>query len=311
MIVVMEVDSTEDQIEAVIGRMIDLGFSPSRTTGRNQTLIAGVGQGEIDLASFQEMDGVKEAYRISSPFKLASRVWKREGTEVVLGRARIGGAKVVSLARVCAAGQVPAVIEAGVDGVVVPVTRSRIGYQPPPQQTLAEMRASAAAKGLSVIVEVASPSQAVAAAAHCDGFLVIASQMQNYALLEQLGELHKPVILERSLSANLEDWLLSAEAILTGGNGDVVLCERGIKTFDALAPTAIDITAFPAVHRLSHLPVIADPLRATGRKDRVLPVARAAVAAGADGVILDAATDVAYITGQIHRLAAAMGRESQ
>ncbi|MFN7923403.1 MAG: 3-deoxy-7-phosphoheptulonate synthase [Bryobacteraceae bacterium] len=290
MVVVMEVNASEDQIEAVIERMIDLGFNPSRTTGQRQTLIAGVGVGEIDLASFNEMDGVREAYRISSPYKLASRVWKPERTRVALGAAEIGGARVVIMARPAkldGAETCKAVAAAGAAGLVVGAAKARYGYEAVTAETLAKVRACASAHGLFVVAEVTEASQLERLAPHCDGFQVGASQMQNYGLLAALGSGAKPVILERAVSASLEDALLSAEAVLQGHNPNVILCERGMRTFDASIGTTMDIAAIPTAHKLSHLPIVADPLRGVGRRDRVLPMARAAVAAGVDGLILD------------------------
>jgi 3-deoxy-7-phosphoheptulonate synthase len=317
MVVVMEVNATEDQIEAVIERMIELGFNPSRTTGQDQTLIAGVGHGEIDLALFAEMNGVREAYRISSPYKLASRVWKGEGTRVTLGDVAVGAEEVIVIARPARL-EDPALCEsvaaAGGQGIMASATRLRYGYQVVTAGVLERLRGQAQPLGLFLVAEVTDPDQLDALAPHCDALQIGASQMQNWGLLTAVGAGAKPVVIERTLSASLEELLMSAEAVLSSGNPNVILCERGVKTFDASIGVTMDIAAIPTAHKLSHLPILADPLRGSGRRERVLPMARAAVAAGVDGVILDFPHEPAgraefpELVQQARRVARAIGR---
>ncbi|MEZ5351960.1 MAG: 3-deoxy-7-phosphoheptulonate synthase [Bryobacteraceae bacterium] len=309
MVVVMEVNSTEQQVEAVIERMLDMGFNPSRTTGQSQTLIAGVGHGAVDLASFESMAGVREAHRISSPFKLASRLWKPEGTRVALGNAVVGGPDPVFVVRSSAgetaAGQVSSAAASSAHGVAATAAKLRFGYEGVPVETLRELSLAARAAGLFAVVEIMDPARIERLSEHADGFLAPAHQMENNALLRALGRQTKPVIVERSPSATIDDWLMAAEAILVGGNGNVVLCERGIKTFDAAALT-MDISSIPTIKKLSHLPVIADPFRATGKRDRVLSMGRAALAAGADGLIIDAGEALAETLAEWQHLGSAM-----
>ncbi|MEZ5402209.1 MAG: 3-deoxy-7-phosphoheptulonate synthase [Bryobacteraceae bacterium] len=303
MVVVMEVNATEQQVEDVIGRMLDMGFNPSRTTGESQTIIAGVGHGAVDLASFLAMPGVREAHRISSPYKLASRLWKPERTQVQLGGVTIG-AGLVLIVRASAA-QSPAAAAAGAHGIAVTAAKVRFGYEAVPPEKLRDTEAAASAHGLFTVVEIMDPARVGALSENAAGFLVAAPQMENLTLLRALGRQRKPVILERGLASTIDDWLMAADAILSGGNGSVVLCERGIKTFDPAAST-MDISAIPSIHKLSHLPVIADPLRGTGKRDRVLDMGRAAIAAGAAGLVTDAGPDLAENARQWRTLAEAL-----
>jgi 3-deoxy-7-phosphoheptulonate synthase len=308
MIAVMEVSASEEQVEAVIERMLEMGFNPSRTTGQSQTLIAGVGHGAINLASFEAMPGVREAHRISSPYKLASRRWKPDGTQVRIAAAVAGARPPLLIARAAPA-QVRALANAGVHGVAAAAAKARFGYEPVPANSLAELHRAARQHELFTVTEVIDPARISTLAPFADAFLVAAAHMENDALLRELGRQKLPVILERSLAATLDDWLMAAEAILAGGNGAVVLCERGIKTFDASGP-AMDLAAIPAIHRLSHLPVIADPFRGTGKRDRALAMGRAALAAGADGLILEAGEGIEDLVADYLRFAAVLSAAS-
>ncbi len=330
MVVVMEVSASEEQIETVIETMIEFGFNPSRTTGVDQTMIAGVGHGYVDLASFLAMDGVQDAFRISSPYPRGSRSAQPGGTQFRIGTAEAGGNRLLMMVRPCQITSSEQIDELcrtaarlGAKGVVAGAIRSsrlRSGFETAGEQALVWLRAAADRHKLFVVSEVTGPANLPSLLDNCDALEVSAAQMQNYGLLAELGSHSKPIILERNLSATIEDLLLSAEAILAAGNPNVLLCERGIRTFDNSMVNTMDISAIPLVHKLSHLPIIADPARATGRKDKVLPMARAAVAAGADGLIVEVDADAGVqslsytqyeaFTREIGLIARAVGRET-
>jgi 3-deoxy-7-phosphoheptulonate synthase len=298
MLVVMQEGATEPQIEKVIDRLVSLGFTVHRSTGVRHTVLGGVGPlDEFEPADFEVMEGVKECHRIVSPYKLASRSFRPAGTTVHVGDVEIGATKIVVMAGPCSVeseGQINRVAEmvsaAGATvlrgGAFKPRT-SPYSFQGLGEQGLRMMRQAADRNGLLVVSEVMDTAQIPLLAEYTDILQVGARNMQNFNLLRELGDLRKPVLLKRGISATIEELLLSAEYVLAGGNYDVVLCERGIRTFEGYTRNTMDISAIPVVKKLSHLPMIADPSHGTGRRDKVLPMARAAVAAGADGLIIE------------------------
>jgi 3-deoxy-7-phosphoheptulonate synthase len=238
---------------------------------------------------------------VTEPYKLASRSFKPEGTVVAIGDLRIGGEEVVVMAGPCAAesaGQVErtaaAVKEAGAKilrgGAFKPRT-SPYSFQGHGEAGLEMLRSAATQHGMALVSEVMDVTQVVLVGQYADIFQVGARNMQNFTLLTELGRARKPVLLKRGISATIEEWLLSAEYILAGGNPDVILCERGIRTFENSTRNTLDLSAIPVVRRLSHLPIVVDPSHGTGRRDNVVPMARAAVAAGADGLIVEVHCD--------------------
>src|SRR6266700_811392 len=278
MVIVMQEGATDAQIQQVIDRLVASGFNVHRSTGESHTVLGAVGvHRDFDHRDFELLDGVREVMRITQPFKLASRQFKPEGTIVDLGRGvRIGGAEVAIAAGPCS-------VE----------SREQI-------HSVAESVAKAGAKimreaddkfGLFTISEVMDASQIQMMMSYVDIFQVGARNMQNYYLLRALGEIRKPVLLKRGMSATMEELLMSAEYILAGGNYNVILCERGIRTFETYTRNTFDIAAIPVIKKLSHLPMIADPSHGTGRRDKVPPMARAAVAAGADGLLIEVHND--------------------
>ena len=298
MLVVMQEDATEPQIQSVIDRLVGMGFTVHRSTGVAHTVLGGVGPiSDFDPADFEVMDGVKECHRIMSPYKLASRHFRPAGTVVQARELGIGGEEVVIMAGPCSV-ENPEQIEriaalvarAGArvirGGAFKPRT-SPYSFQGLGEEGLKLLRAAADRHGLLVISEVMDRAQIPAMLDHVDIFQVGARNMQNYNLLRDLGEVRKPVLLKRGISATIEELLLSAEYIMTGGNYDVILCERGIRTFESYTRNTMDISAIPVVKKLSHLPIVADPSHGTGRRDKVTPMARAAVAAGADGLLIE------------------------
>ncbi|MGD0012994.1 MAG: 3-deoxy-7-phosphoheptulonate synthase [Bryobacteraceae bacterium] len=302
MFVVMQEGATEAQIQAVIDRLVSLGFTVHRSTGAVHTVLGGVGpMDHFEPADFEVLDGVKEAHRIMSPYKLASRHFRPAGTVVKVGDVEIGGERVVVMAGPCSvesSEQIHAIagIVAGAGARIIrggafkPRT-SPYSFQGLGEEGLRYLREAADKHGLLVVSEVMDLTQIPMLAAYADILQVGARNMQNFNLLRELGKQPKPVLLKRGISATIEELLLSAEYILTGGNFGVILCERGIRTFEDYTRNTLDLCAIPVVKKLSHLPIIADPSHGTGRRDKVIPMARAAVAAGADGLLIEVHND--------------------
>ena len=305
MIVNMAVGATEEQIQHVIDRIKECGFQAHLSRGEERTVIGVVGKGErhrSELEPLRAAPGVEELILISHPFKLASRNFNPQGSVIDLGKGvSVGGPEVVVAAGPCAvesAAQVGEIAErvaqAGAKllrgGAFKPRT-SPYTFQGLGEEGLELLREAADRNDLLVVSEVMDPSQVESMLPYVDVMQVGARNMQNYNLLRALGEISKPVLLKRGMSATIEELLLSAEYIMAGGNYSVVLCERGIRTFDNYMRNTMDIAAIPVIKHLSHLPVMADPSHATGRRDKVAPMARAAVAAGADGLLIEVHPD--------------------
>jgi 3-deoxy-7-phosphoheptulonate synthase len=298
MLVVMQEGADEAHIQKVIDRLVSMGFIVHRSSGVMHTVLGGVGPvNDFDPMEFEVMEGVKECHRIVSPYKLASRHFKPGGTVVKIGDVEIGGNQVVVMAGPCSVenrDQIEQAAEA-VAGAGAKVIRggafkprtSPYSFQGLGEDGLRMLREAADRHKLLVVSEVMEQAQIALLANYADILQVGARNMQNYNLLRQLGEIRKPILLKRGISATIEELLLSAEYIMSGGNYDVMLCERGIRTFETSTRNTMDISAIPVVKSLSHLPIIADPSHGTGRRDKVLPMARAAVAAGADGLLIE------------------------
>jgi 3-deoxy-7-phosphoheptulonate synthase len=334
MLVVMQEGATEAQIQTVIDRLVKLGFDVHRSTGVVHTVLGGVGARDIDPADFEVMPGVKNAHRIASPYKLASRSFRPAGTVVKIGDVEIGGNPIVVMAGPCSVetkDQIDRIAEivakAGakvIRGGAFKPRSSPYSFQGLGEEGLELMREAADRHGLLVISEVMDQTQIPLLCSYADILQVGARNMQNFNLLRELGKLRKPVLLKRGIAATIEELLLSAEYILAGGNYDVILCERGIRTFETYTRNTMDISAIPVVKKLSHLPIVADPSHGTGRRDKVIPMARAAVAAGADGLLIEvhhdpdqALSDGAQslypeqfteLMGQLRMIAGAVGR---
>jgi 3-deoxy-7-phosphoheptulonate synthase len=301
MVVVMEERATEAQIENVVKRLVEMGMDVHRSTGVTRTVLGAVGQGQPDKGLIEMLEGVHEVVRISSPFKLASKTFKPEGTIVTVGDVRIGGDEVIVMAGPCSAeteeqvhATAAAVRRAGAKilrGGAFKPRSSPYSFQGLGEEGLILLRDAAKAENLALVSEVMDVSQIALIDRYCDIFQVGARNMQNYTLLRELGHARKPVLLKRGISATIEEWLLSSEYVLSGGNNDVILCERGIRTFETATRNTFDISAIPVVKKLSHLPIVADPSHGAGRRDMVAPMARAAVAAGADGLIIEVHSD--------------------
>jgi 3-deoxy-7-phosphoheptulonate synthase len=305
MIINMAVNATEEQIDHVVKRIQECGFQAHLSRGEERAVIGVVGKSEKhrgELEALQAAPGVEEIIRITHPFKLASRNFRPEGSVVELGKGVfIGGTEIVAAAGPCAvesAAQIGEIAEkvarAGAKllrGGAFKPRSSPYSFQGLGEEGLKFMRAAANDNGLLVVSEVMDPSQIEVMLPYVDVLQVGARNMQNYYLLRALGEIQKPVLLKRGMSATIEELLLSAEYIMAGGNYNVILCERGIRTFDTYMRNTMDIAAIPVIKQLSHLPVVADPSHGTGRRDKVGAMARAAVAAGADGLLIEVHQD--------------------
>ena len=303
MVIIMHEGATDEQIQHVIDRVIASGFDVHRSTGASHTVLGAVGvHRDFDHRDFELLEGVREVVRITQPFKLASRQFKPQGTIIDLGRGvKIGGSEIIVAAGPCSVESPEQILsisesvsKAGARilraGAFKPRT-SPYAFQGLGEKGLQMMRDAADKFNLFVVSEVMDPSQIQMMGAYVDIFQVGARNMQNYFLLRALGEVQKPVLLKRGMSATIEELLLSAEYILSGGNYNVVLCERGIRTFETATRNTLDIAAIPVIQKLSHLPIVADPSHGTGRRDKVSPMARAAVAAGADGLLIEVHND--------------------
>jgi 3-deoxy-7-phosphoheptulonate synthase len=299
MVVVMQEGATEEQIQGAINKLMEMGFDIHRSTGARQTVLGAVGAlVDFDTRDIELLDGVAEVVRISAPYKLASRHFRPEGSVIQLGKGvAVGGERVVMIAGPCSvesAEQIEAiaalVAKQGVrvlrGGAFKPRT-SPYSFQGLGKNGLKLIRAAADAHDLLVVSEVMDHTQIPLMMDFVDVLQVGARNMQNYNLLREVGKVSKPVLLKRGISATLEELLLSAEYIMMGGNYQVILCERGIRTFESYTRNTLDISAIPVIKKLSHLPIIVDPSHGTGRRDKVSPMARAAVAAGADGLLIE------------------------
>ena len=336
MIVAMQERATEEQIDAVIDAMVDAGLNVHRTTGATQTILAGVGPtANIDLSKFEVLPGVLYVLRITAPYKLAGRAFRPEGTVVEFANgAKIGGEQVAVIAGPCAiesreqifaiAACVKAAGAGFLRGGAFKPRSSPYAFQGLGIPGLKLMHEAAQEHGLLTVSEVMEIAQIEPMLPYTDCFQVGARNMQNFNLLRELGQARKPILLKRGISATLEELLLSSEYILAGGNYDMILCERGIRTYETSTRNTMDISAIPVIHKLSHLPIVGDPSHGTGRRDMVPAMAKAAVAAGADGILVEihpnadkAVSDAAQtlyfdqfekLMGELRVIAAAVGR---
>jgi 3-deoxy-7-phosphoheptulonate synthase len=299
MIIAMQQGASDEQIQHVIERLVNLGFEVHRSTGAVQTVLGAVGvRPDFDIREIEVLDGVKEAHRITSPYKLAARSFRPEGTEIRFSNGVvIGGKNIVLMAGPCSVESrdqlftvAEHVAKAGAKalrgGAFKPRT-SPYSFQGLGPEALKLLREAGDKFGLLVISEVMEISQIELMLPYVDIFQVGARNMQNFNLLRELGKVRKPVLLKRGIAATLEELLLSAEYIMAGGNYEVILCERGIRTFETYTRNTLDISAIPIIKKLSHLPMTADPSHGTGRRDKVAPMARAAVAAGCDALLIE------------------------
>jgi 3-deoxy-7-phosphoheptulonate synthase len=298
----MEVGATESQIEGVIDQLNANGFDVHRSSGSRQTVLGAIGvQPDFDIRHIKLLDGVADVHRVTEPYKFASRAWKKENTIVRVGDVEIGGNEVVMMAGPCSvesaeqiertAAHVAACGAVILRGGAFKPRSSPYSFQGLGLPGLKMMREAADRHGLFVVTEVMDIGQIEDVLPLADIVQVGARNMQNYTLLRELGKIDKPVLLKRGLMATIQEWLMSAEYVLAEGNADVILCERGIRTFETQTRNTLDLSAVPVVRAKSHLPIVVDPSHATGIRNKVLPMARAAVAAGADGLLIETHPD--------------------
>ena len=276
MIVAMQEKATEEQIDAVIDAMVDSGVNVHRTTGAYQTILAGVGPtANVELRKFELLPGVLYVHRITAPYKLAGRAFRPEGTQVEFANGvKVGGDRVHVMAGPCSietreqmfetAKRVKAAGGAFLRGGAFKPRSSPYAFQGLGIPGLELMREAADAHGLLTVSEVMEIAQIEPMLPLVDCFQVGARNMQNFNLLRELGQMRKPVLLKRGIAATIEELLLSSEYIMSGGNYDVILCERGIRTYETSTRNTMDISAIPVVKKLSHLPIVADPSHGTG-----------------------------------------------
>jgi len=298
-LIVMRHGATDAEIQRVVAVIEELGYKASPMPGAQRTAVGLVGNdGRVDASRLEALPGVQEIIHVSKPYKQVSREWKGENTVVRLpGGVAVGGTEVVAIAGPCSVESERQILEAArlvrEAGAVIlrggawkPRTSPYAfqGLGRPGLQLLAKARDET---GLLICTEAMDPEGVGYVAEVADIIQIGARNMQNSSLLKAAGRAKKPVLLKRGLSATIEELLLSAEYLLAEGNHAVILCERGIRGFDTTTRNVFDLTAIPVVHKLSHLPIVADPSHGTGLRDKVIPMARAAVAAGADGIIVE------------------------
>jgi len=298
MVVVMEPRASEEMVQNVIVHLKELGFEIHRSDGVTHTILGAVGDKTgVDIRQLEVLEGVHEVVRISEPYKLASRSFKRENTVIRIQDVEIGSDEVIVAAGPCAVEseeQIMIIAEAvkkmGAKilrgGAFKPRT-SPYSFQGLGEKGLKYLRKAGNRYGLLVVTEVIDVGYIPMVQHYADILQVGARSMQNFLLLRELGTARKPVLLKRGMASTIEEWLMASEYILSGGNEAVILCERGIRTFENYTRNTLDICAVPVVKKLSHLPIFTDPSHGTGIRNKVIPMARASVAAGADGIIVE------------------------
>ncbi|TDI88080.1 MAG: 3-deoxy-7-phosphoheptulonate synthase [Caldithrix sp.] len=298
MVVVMSESATEENIQKVISKLTEMNFDVHRSTGVNQTVLGAVGDKRgLDPRMLEVLSDVYKVIQITEPYKLASRTFHPEDTVVQVKDVRVGGDQLVMMAGPCSVEgrdeikeTARIVRQAGAKvlrgGAFKPRT-SPYSFQGMGEEGLKYLNEAVAENDMVSVSEVMESSQIPLMIEYVDILQVGARNMQNFSLLRDLGKIRKPVLLKRGMSATIEELLMAAEYIMAGGNFDVILCERGIRTFENYTRNTLDISAIPVVKKLSHLPIIADPSHATGKRDKVAPMARASIAAGADGLLVE------------------------
>jgi len=336
MLVVMAHDATAKDVDRVVSIIREMGYEARPMPGAQRTAVGLVGNdGRVDASRIEALPGVAQIIHVTQPYKQVSREWRSENTIVELAPGvMVGGDSIVVIGGPCsveseeqilaAARVVKAAGGTALRGGAFKPRSSPYSFQGLGKKGLELLARAREATGLPIVTEAMDPEGAHIVAEVADCIQIGARNMQNYSLLKTVGKMKKPVLLKRGMAATINDLLLSAEYILAEGNENVILCERGVRSFDPAARNMLDLTAIPIVHRLSHLPIIADPSHGTGLRDKVIPMARAAVAAGADGVMIEvhpepdrALSDgaqslypdqFAQLVGELRAVAAAIGR---
>jgi 3-deoxy-7-phosphoheptulonate synthase len=336
MLVVMKHGATEAEVDAVVAVIEEMGYQARPMPGAQRTAVGLVGNdGRVDASRISALSGVVQVIHVTQPYKQVSREWRPENTIVTIAPGvDVGGNEVVIMAGPCsveseeqivlAAQQVKAAGASCLRGGAFKPRSSPYSFQGLGEIGLEYLATARKETGLAIVTEAMDEAGAELVAEYADCIQIGARNMQNYSLLKFVGTLGKPVLLKRGLAATINDLLLSAEYVLASGNKDVILCERGVRTFDPATRNMFDLTAIPIVQQLSHLPIVADPSHGTGIRDLVTPMARAAVAAGANGILVEvhpnperALSDgaqslypeqFAELVGELRAIAAAIGR---
>lgn len=298
MIIVLRPDATEEQKDHIVRKLKSLGLQAHISKGTERTVIGAIGdEAVLRTIPLEAIPGVEAVHPILKPYKLASREFRKENTVIRVGNAEIGGRKIVVMAGPCAVENKALLVQiadevkkAGAGflrgGAFKPRT-SPYTFQGLGEEGLKYLAEARERTGLPVVTEVMDPRDMDAIVKYADMVQIGARNMQNFRLLKEVGEHHKPVLLKRGISATIKEWLMSAEYIMAGGNHNVILCERGIRTYETATRNTLDLSAVPVLKQLTHLPVIVDPSHAVGKWDLVAPMAKAAVAAGADGLMIE------------------------
>ena len=298
MLIVMDSAATAEDVRRVVDAVEGLGLQAHAIPGALRTAIGVTGnRGSVESASFENLPGVAEVIPVTAPYKLVSREAKREDTVVSVGGVPIGGTRVAVVAGPCAVESEKQALDIAREVCAAGATLYRGGAFKPRTspysfQGLGEVGLKILAKvrsetGLPIVTEVLDTESAELVAEYADCLQIGARNMQNFALLKKVGRMRKPVLLKRGMSATIEEFLLSAEYLLSEGNYEVVLCERGVRTFASHTRNTLDLSVIPYVKRISHLPILVDPSHGTGKRLKVLPMSRAAVAAGSDGLLIE------------------------
>ena len=299
MLVVMSHNATAAQIDAVCATITSMGYTPAPMPGAQRTAVGLVGNdGRVDDTLIAELPGVAKIIHVSNPYKQVSREWRPENTIVTIAPGvSFGGEEIPVIAGPCSVESEQQIIESaqlvkaagaiGLRGGAFKPRSSPYSFQGLGKKGLELLALAKRETGLAIVTEAMDDEGAHLVAEIADCIQIGARNMQNYSLLKTVGRIGKPVLLKRGMAATIQDLLLSAEYILSEGNPHVILCERGLRSFDSASRNLFDLTAIPVVHQLSHLPIVADPSHGTGRRDKVTPMARAAVAAGADGLLIE------------------------
>jgi 3-deoxy-7-phosphoheptulonate synthase len=303
MLVVMKQNASEDEIGRVVDTIRSMGYDPRPIPGRQRTAVGLIGNdGRVDSARLEGLPGVLEVIAVSHPYKQVSREWQSEDTVVTLPNGtRIGGREIVVMAGPCAVESEEQILQIARALRAMGATVLRAGafkprtspysFQGLGEEGLRILALAREATGMAIVTEAVDPEGVDVVATYADIIQIGARNMQNYPVLRRAGQSGKPVLLKRGMSATIKELLLAAEYILAEGNGQVILCERGVRSFDSHTRNLLDLTAIPVVQALSHLPIVADPSHGTGLRAKVIPMARAAVAAGADGLLVEVHPD--------------------
>ncbi len=299
MLVVMQHDATAKDVDRVVSIIKEMGYEARPMPGAQRTAVGLVGNdGRVDASRLEALPGVAQIIHVTQPYKQVSREWKAENTVVEIAPGvTVGGDTVIVIGGPCSVESEEQILSAArivkaaggtaLRGGAFKPRSSPYSFQGMGKKGLDLLARAKEETGLPIVTEAMDSEGAHVVAEVADCIQIGARNMQNYSLLKTVGRMNKPVMLKRGMAATINDLLLSAEYILAEGNGKVILCERGVRSFDPAARNMFDLTAVPIVHRLSHLPIIADPSHGTGLRDKVIPMARAAVAAGADGVLIE------------------------